>query len=535
VGPREVSFGVGRRALLLTADHRPAADLVVALGLDPPADGRPVIVVCGGAGNLTGTAFDRARDMIEDAVAPVAAATGAAVVDGGTASGVMRLTGAARSAQPDRMPVLVGVAPAGLVSYPDVTPSVTPSVAPSVTPDGVPLDAGHTHFVLADSDRWGGETSLLMETAQALAGSGRVAVVVMGGGPVTQAEVAEAQRRGWPILAVTGTGGVADTIAGRADVRLASDAVEGARQLSWELRDDPPLKEAWQLLASYDQQAKRLRIMFTRLVAATLILGLTGTLLALVHDEIGGAALHWAVVVVPAVASALIAVSSRGSFGQRWVQLRTAAESVKAEIYRHRAHAATADTDQQLVSRLAAIENRLVQSAASSAPLPLYRGPLPPVMYGAEQSDDGLSPLDHDGYLRTRVAAQIAYYRGRIGTLARLRNTLYLLGIVAGAAGTVLATVHLDLWVSVTGGASAAARADRGRRQVDSTIVGYNQALVRLGALEREWRALRSPQRTAEAFERLVDQCESTLTAEVSGWVKHLNEAAADASAPSNQ
>jgi hypothetical protein len=421
------------------------------------------------------------------------------------------------------MKVLVGVAPAGLVSY------------PGGQSDGVPLDAGHSHFILAATDKWGGETKLLMAVAQALAGSGRVAVVVAGGGTVTKAEVAEAQRRGWPILAVTGTGGVADSIAGRADVRLASDAVEGARQLSWELRDDPPLKEAWQLLASYDQQAKRLRTTFTRLVAGTLILGLAGTVLALVHDEIGGAALHWAVVVVPALASALIAVSSRRSLGQRWVQLRAAAESVKAEIYRCRAHAATADTDEQLVSRLAAIENRLVQSAASSAPLPPYRGPLPPVMYGAEQSDDGLSPLDPDGYLRTRVAAQVAFYRGRISTLARIRNTLYLLGIVAGAVGTVLATVHLDIWVSVTGGASAAALAYLGSLQLDSTIVGYNQALVRLGALERGWRTLRAPQQTAEAFERLVDQCESTLTAEVSGWVKHLNEAVAEASAPSDQ
>ncbi len=135
---RDVPFGAGKRARLLAgAGHRAAAELVAELGLAPPAAGRPVILVCGGAIELKGRALDRARTMIDDAVAPVAGQIGAVVVDGGTAAGTMLLTGAARVSQPDNLPVLLGVAPEGLVSYPG---------GPSA---GVPLDSGHSHFILA--------------------------------------------------------------------------------------------------------------------------------------------------------------------------------------------------------------------------------------------------------------------------------------------------------------------------------------------------------------------------------------------------
>jgi hypothetical protein len=520
-----VPFGPDNVVPLLTGrDPRGAADLVARLGLAPPPGGRPVIVVCGGADGLRGSALDRARTVIEDAVAPVAGVTGAAVVDGGTATGVMRLTGAARALRPDAMPVLVGVAPGRLISYPG---------GPA---EGAPLDSRHSHFILADSDRWGGETALLMSVAAALAGSGRVAMVLAGGGRVAELELAEARERDWPVLAIAGTGGVAGSLPGDADPGTF------ARRLSWELRDDPALKDAWRQFATYDQLAKRLRAAFTRLLALTLTLGVLATLLALLDDQVGGGpVLHWALVVVPVLVSVMIAVSSRRSFGQRWVVLRSAAESVKAEIYRYRALTmGNPDGAAQLAARLAVIETRLMRTEASRGALPPYQGPLPPadsvsVVSVAGGRDDGLSALDSERYLRLRVGDQAAYYHRRVKVLDRRRNALYLLAVLAGAAGAILAAAHRELWVTLTGGTSAAALAYLGYLQFDSTIVAYNQAAARLAALAREWRAAGPEQRTAVAFERLVAQCESALAAEQAGWVKHQNDAVAEANTPGEQ
>jgi hypothetical protein len=221
VSARTISFGAGKQARLLAgAGHRAAADLVAEIGLAPPAGGRPVILVCGGAVGLTGPEFDRARTVIEDEVVPVAGQTGAVVVDGGTAAGTMLLTGAARASQPDNLPVLLGVAPAGLVSYPG---------GPSA---GVPLDSGHSHFILVPGDQWGGETLMLIEVARAVAGPGPVAVVVAGGGVVTRAEIAAAHERHWPVFGIAGTGGEADS---SGVARRVSDAGSCARLLAGEL------------------------------------------------------------------------------------------------------------------------------------------------------------------------------------------------------------------------------------------------------------------------------------------------------------
>src|SRR5436190_2995767 len=161
---------------------------------------RPVIVVCGGADELRGEHLSVARSALGPAIRGTVALTGAAVVDGGTAAGVMELLGAERARDPSAMPTLLGVAPAGRVQHP----------AASGDDNRAALEPNHTHFILADSDQWGGETSLLAALADELACGARVVMVVAGGGKGTQAEVQEAMARHWPLFAIDGTGGVAE-------------------------------------------------------------------------------------------------------------------------------------------------------------------------------------------------------------------------------------------------------------------------------------------------------------------------------------
>lgn len=563
-------FGNGNQALLAEARSDDAAGIVARMGLALPAKGRPVIVICGGADDLAGAALERAGAMIVPAIGSAAQVTGAVLVDGGTSAGVMRLTGQARARWPGALPVLVGVAPAGLVTYPGGRAG-----------DRVPLEENHSHFILADSSQWGHETRLLMAVAETLAGDGQVVMVLAGGGQVATSEALEAARRGWPVFAVAGTGGLTDSLLElRATYRiprrrLAAPVLPGklryrplppssaitdldlreivmhadirpvtcaepqtfAGQLAWELQEEPVLKEAWQRFATYDQLAVRLRRMFTCFQALILLLGVIATLLALIDNQVKEPALHWAVVVVPILVSVLIAVASRRTVGQRWVMLRAAAESIKGGIYRYRTldtvpakdHAKPAAAARRwLASELDVIETRLMQTEASGAPLTPYEGPLPPEMYGAGRDDDGLSRLGVDRYLQIRVGDQLAYFHRRIRTLNMRRNLLQGLAIGSGAAGTILAAARLEVWIGLTAGVSAAALAYLGYLQVDNTIVTYNQTAARLDALQRGWRALSPAQQNGAAFERLVTSCEAALATEQLGWVQQMNNALQD-------
>jgi hypothetical protein len=447
--------------------------------------------------------------------------------------------------------------------------------------EGVPLEENHSHFILADSSEWGGETRLLFAAAEKLAGGGRVVVVLAGGGQAATSEALEAVRHRWPIFAVAGTGGVTDSLLQLWTThripqrRLAAPVLRGkrkfrpqlppstiadpdlreiisqgnirpvydteprsfGRQLAWELQEEPVLKDAWERFATYDHLAIRLRRMFTRFQASILVLGVVATLLALIDNRLKQSALHWAVIVVPILISVLIAVASRRAVGQRWVMLRAAAESIKAEIYRYRTpvtapargHVRTADArQQQLASQLDVIETRLIQTEASSGPLIPYQGPLPPKMYGASSDDDGLSPLSPDRYLQIRVGDQLTYFHQRIRTLNWRRNVLQFLAIASGAAGAILAAANLEVWIGLTAGASAAALAYLGYLQVDNTIVTYNQTASRLATQQRGWRVLRPAQQNEDAFKHLVTGCEAALATELSGWVQQMNDTLED-------
>ena len=570
-GPQQVRFENGNEALVVTDDNGADPRRMLA-ALDLPVDGgRPVIVVCGGADDLTGDALARAERMLGPAVASAARLTGAALVDGGTATGVMAVMGKARAERRDAMSFLVGVAPAGKVTYPGATDTAEG--------DRAQLEAHHSHFVLADSAEWGGETELLFDVAGAIAGRSPIAMVLAGGGGVALAEAREAARRRMPIFVLEGTGGTADRLAAlwrahreprsSAGARLlprrfrpqppeissipdldlreivrdgdvhhltGDDPAQLARRLAWELQDDPVLKDAWRTFATYDGLATHMRRSFERFQGSILALGVLATLLALIHEAIGGAALHWAVVAAPILASVLIALANRRAAGKRWVLLRGAAEAIKAEIYRYRTRTGLyADTQLPnqdpasrpgvLAAHLEGITVHLVQTDVGGGPLTPYDGPLPPPMYGAGRDDDGLSAIGPEQYLRIRIDDQLAYYHGRVGHLDRRRNVLLVLAIGAGGVGAILAAAGLEIWIGLTTAIGGAGIAYLAYLQVDATIIAYNQSATRLAALKREWTADDQADADPARFEDLVTRGEAVLTTELGGWVQHMTEA----------
>ena len=534
----------------VTSDvHQIIADLGIAAGA------APVIVVCGGAESLAGPALVAARALVGPSVAQAARHTSAIVVDGATDVGVIRLVGAARAEDPRAIPTLVGVTPMNLVQHSAESQSDTVGEAHPASADTA-IEPHHTHLVLVDADRWGDETPLLFGLAHALAGDSLIAVLLAGGGAVALAEAAVAARRGWPLFVLAETGGAAAQIASAyrhphavedaelrtivsvGDIRpvRGTDIGDLTRRLIWALESDSVLKDAWKLFAAYDRAAASLRRTFERSQHAILLVGILATLLALLHQQLGTEELRWGVLVAPLAVAALMAFASRHAAGKRWVAVRAAAESVKSEIFRYRTHTSTYAEhrlsghlrDQRralLATQLNKIQDHLMHTEASAGTIRRYESPLPPRMYGADPSDDGLHMLDAKQYIDLRVNAEIRYYEGRVSELERRRWVAQVLAVSATAAGVLVAAAGAATWVALTTALGVAPLAYLAYLQVDNTIVAYNQSAVRLEELVRGWRARPASTRTPRAFSRLVTAVEAVLTAELGMWVEEMNEA----------
>lgn len=187
--------------------------LLRALGLTP---GTPALFVSGGAGRMDEAQTQRTRPAIVDGLGRFAHDYGVTIIDGGTSSGVMKLLGEAASRGTLRFN-LVGVVPVGAVCFPGFD-----------NPNGVLLDSGHTHFVLADGEKFGDESGLIARVALALAeGSGRRAFgVVVNGGDITRQETYDRALRAdtdVPLLVLDGGGRFGDELAAAAQGAPSAD------------------------------------------------------------------------------------------------------------------------------------------------------------------------------------------------------------------------------------------------------------------------------------------------------------------------
>ena len=172
-------------------------ELLAALGLPAP---RATVVLNGSTAEV-----DRRLAPLLEGLAGAAVRERLTVVTGGTDAGIFALFGAAMG---DPSAPLVGVAPSER--------------------DGVPLEPHHTHFVLVQGDAWGVETPALLALADALTRLAPSGAVICGGGPVTRTEVAGHVRAGRPVVAVAGSGGVADDLESAVDAGRVVDAVMAA-------------------------------------------------------------------------------------------------------------------------------------------------------------------------------------------------------------------------------------------------------------------------------------------------------------------
>ena len=188
----------------------------VAAGLDTLGlrRGRPVVVLVGGAGGMADGGRTLVDELVRGAVFPLLNRLDAAVVDGGTDSGVMRVVGRARAASGSRFP-LVGVVARGTVAAPG-----SAGVGAEV------LEPFHTHVLLVPGSDWGDESPWLVEVASAIADGASTVTLVVNGGAITYDDIGRSLGAGRPVVVVAGTGRAADDVAAASAGRTSTARAE---------------------------------------------------------------------------------------------------------------------------------------------------------------------------------------------------------------------------------------------------------------------------------------------------------------------
>jgi predicted Rossmann-fold nucleotide-binding protein len=200
VTKKEISFENGNHAVVVTVSRDTDPQTILkALDLVQPS---ALIIVFGGAKGLNNSRKSRLAELFSDAIAPAAAELDVLIIDGGTQSGVMAMIGEAVATRPGTCQLL-GIAPKGKIAHPEISGA-------SAVSDGARLEPNHSHFVLVESNEWGGETRKMLELARAI--NAPIVAIVVNGGAIAADEALQSVRNGWRLLVVEGSGRFADEL-----------------------------------------------------------------------------------------------------------------------------------------------------------------------------------------------------------------------------------------------------------------------------------------------------------------------------------
>jgi len=316
------------------------------------------------------------------------------------------------------------------------------------------------------------------------------------------------------------------------------------------------LADAWSRFEVLDEAAKVKQSLFRSTQLWILSLTVVVTFLAIVTElskkwptiKLPGAgdfnmhpvqaSLHIVMIIVPITISMLVGFNARFREGNKWILLRAAAEAIKREIFRYRTRSgpySNAQCKQALASmRLAAnikdITANLVQSEVNRISLFTQNEyhKTAGTTNGAGKSDQAkvaerLKFLNAEEYLRNRIQDQVNYFKAKTAQLTRQSKSLQIFIVVAGGLGTFLAAIGGEVWVALTTALATAFTNKLEIDQVENSLVQYNMALTNLSNVASWWKGLSPWERTRQKnLDLLVDQTETTLEHETTGWVQQM-------------
>jgi len=577
----EMVFSInGNKAFIIKASFDDSAENIIN-ALELPNKPKSVVLVFGGAsGSLdTSDVSVSILHQILDDVLQYAIDNDGIIIDGGTKSGIMELVGQrASELTQSKKPIILGVAPAGLISLSKSTKQENTEDEHEDDSDEnnkVSLDPNHSHFVLVEGDRWGDETIKLFEIATTLSTDNDIPVIALlaGGGRISQKEILFCINQNWPIIVIEKTGYLADEIALYKkqsqtlekiplDAKIKkiisfpslklfpSDSNQNQKKSSFEqfllytLNYDPLLESAWQNMALFDESAKILQRNFNRFQKFILGIGVLATLLSIIYTQykvlfptVFSTILSDVLIALPITISILIAALNRFRYGAKWVLLRAAAEAIKGEIYHYRTKSflykqekdkdktttTTLKPKEKLSSRINYINSSLMKTDVSLHGLYKYNGPIPPQMNGAAGKDDGYSTLSAEQYIKIRIDDQLSYYQNTAFKLEKQLKTFQWLILLSGGVGTFLAAAGFPIWVALTTTLVATFVSFLEYKQLENTLIKYNQTRTELSNIKLWWISLSNSERTKEENkDKLVQKIEDFLRTELSGWIRQM-------------
>jgi hypothetical protein len=564
---QSIRFDRTHQAKLLTPPaETAAAEMVQALGLQPP---EVLLLMVGGTGEMPKDADSYLAQLLSRGVARALADADSRtlVIDGGLNKGSMAMMGQGVTDRGQKT-TLVGIAPAKKVTWPGGPTGGERSE----------LEPHHTHFILTEGSEWGDETEMMVAVATALANPKAVATVLINGNEVTKKQLLHGVRQKWPLIILKGSGGLADELADLAQRRpafiadpdLAEIVVDGRlyfvqltgpisafgrlieQILGYQDNDNEltTLEIVWQNFALYDKNANRQQKQFNLIQNSILVLGVVATFLALSSTAIrlyAGTAtnpavgvmqqlLYYILLVMPITITALVAIANRFSAGNKWILMRASAESLKKEIYRYRTRVEIyGDRETKKVSREMKLHRKeeilsrkLMQTEVNIAALHAYTGPIPP-KYGAAEGDDGLSFLSPERYVTHRLEDQLKYYQGKTVRMERQLQRLQWLIYIFGGFGTLLVAINQEMWIALTTAVATTLSTYMEYRQIENTLIRYNQTAAELTSIRSWWIALSAEEKAdPKNIDKLVGQTETTIHSEHAAWVQEMQDTMAE-------
>ena len=572
--PITIDFPNSNRAQALYVSQDTAAKQIIdALELPRP---RALLVLNGGTAQMEAELQGQLDRLLQGGLARIAAEKQITIITGGTDAGIFALLGQGL-AKWGRMAPCIGVAVARLVTWPGRIPDRLPRWL--FDRGRAPLEPHHTHFVLTDGNHWGAETETMFALAAALSEGVPSVAVLANGGLIAQDETLHNVRQGREIIVIAGSGRFADELAAVARceaepadagvaeivrkgritlfdlsaspaelVELLKHKLKGENEMTLENENTEKterhaaLEDAWQSFAIYDHNSGIAQKRFLRLRKWILGLGVAATFLAIFHSVLKpvetpwiaqvNAWLRYVVILAPILVTILQAGAAKFKGGTNYVLLRGSAEALKRQIYRYRAQVGiygpgqTEPREVKLARRVKTIGGQLMKTEVNQGGFRLYKGDLPP-KYGAHKDDDGFSDLDPDEYVAWRLEDQLGFYRSRIERFDKQQRLFQWLIFILGGFGTFLAAIGFEVWIAVTIALAGAFVSFLELKQVEDTLVAYNQAATNLEGIRIWWHAL-PDKATQENKEKLVQNTEMVLQTELTGWVQEMRDALAE-------
>lgn len=297
---------------------------------------------------------------------------------------------------------------------------------------------------------------------------------------------------------------------------------------------------------------------------------------------VGGLALvDFLLILLPILATGLLAFAVKFDRGNNWVLLRGNSETLKMEIfyYRTQVRRYKRNRDAVLAEKLQLISERVKGSAVHQAALNPYEGQSSTRLQkgvliiflektlelirltlkslwdfllqfrevedrskaSAETSDRVMTEssedpqrtlllkrfvdLDAENYIRYRIEDQFDWYRRKAQAYDRDYQILQTCVYFFGGLGTLLAAIGFQNWVAVSTSLAAALAGYLEYKRVEATLVGYNQAADALYDIRAWWRSLsRDDQAKPVNFEKLVTSAEETIRSEHTSWLQDMQD-----------